>query len=229
MLEGFSSKELREQADDAVDDDEARAIESYRRKRLEEMRADQRRARFGEVYPIGRDDYNREVTEASNADEGDEDMKGKGTGVVCFLYKDGHPASMNAFQHLRTLARRHPRTKFVSIVGDKCIPNYPDKHLPSLFIYRKGEIIQQEVAWGAGIERSLEDLDKLLARTGVVIPNEKPLSRYQELDLDDDHLDDDNDHFGRPTTGLVNSRAQKNIRDSRRNVEDDDDDFDFDI
>ena len=50
---------------------------------------EQRRARFGRVYPIGRDDYKREVTEASAIDE-DEEMPGMGTGVVCFLYKDGY-------------------------------------------------------------------------------------------------------------------------------------------
>jgi hypothetical protein len=40
------------------------------------------------VYPISREDYTREVTEASGVDEFD-DNTGNGTGVVCFLYKDG--------------------------------------------------------------------------------------------------------------------------------------------
>ena len=45
-------------------------------------------ARFGRVYPISREDYMREVTEASQVnEEGDEHQKG--TGVVVFLYKDG--------------------------------------------------------------------------------------------------------------------------------------------
>lgn len=54
------------------------------------MQREQRRARFGRVYPIARDDYKREVTEASSVDEEGEEMKGRGTGVVCFLYKDGY-------------------------------------------------------------------------------------------------------------------------------------------
>ena len=69
-----------------------------------------------------------------------------------------HTPSERAFAHLRALAERHPRTKFVSIVGDKCIPNYPDKHLPTFFNYRKGEVINQQIAWGADRERSLEGL-----------------------------------------------------------------------
>ena len=87
MLEGYEPEELREMADEAHDDDEARAIEAYRRQRIAEMQLRQRRARFGRVYPISREDYTREVTEASKVDEEGEEM-GKGTGVVCFLYKD---------------------------------------------------------------------------------------------------------------------------------------------
>lgn len=51
-------------------------------------------SRFGSMIPIGRDGYTREVTEASKQDiEQQQDMdesefKGKGTGVVCFLWKD---------------------------------------------------------------------------------------------------------------------------------------------
>lgn len=63
-------------------------IEQFRRQRLAELKKMQK-ARFGRVYPIGRDDYTREVTEASKVDLEDEERKGKGTGVVCFLYKDG--------------------------------------------------------------------------------------------------------------------------------------------
>ena len=92
------------------------------------------------------------------------------------------------------------------------------------------------MAWGAAKERSLEgtafyhsysqshayqysaDLENLLTRTGAILPNEKPLSRYQELDLDNDDLDDEDDR--RPTAG------RKNIRGSRTNAEDD---FDFDL
>jgi hypothetical protein len=55
---------------------------------LTQERLHQKRARFGRVYPIGRDDYTREVTEASKINEED-DEEDKGTGVICFLYKDG--------------------------------------------------------------------------------------------------------------------------------------------
>ena len=85
----LTQDELRELAEDAPDDDEGRVLESYRRARLAEMQREVRRARFGRVYPIGRDDYQREVTDASKEDEEGEERVGHGTGVVCFLYKDG--------------------------------------------------------------------------------------------------------------------------------------------
>jgi len=61
---------------------------AYKEKRLKEMRGEQKTHRFGDVLPISRDDYTREVTEASKID-GPGEHQGRGTGVVCFLYKEG--------------------------------------------------------------------------------------------------------------------------------------------
>lgn len=63
-------------------------IGQLRKQKLRELQNLQR-AKFGRVHPIGREDYTREVTEASKADSGEEGPEGRGTGVVCFLYKDG--------------------------------------------------------------------------------------------------------------------------------------------
>lgn len=54
------------------------------------------------------------------------------------------------------LAQKYPDTKFVSIVGDKCIPNLPDTRIPMIIIYRNGDVINQIVAWGADRERRIE-------------------------------------------------------------------------
>lgn len=87
-LDDLTLSDIEELGEDAKDDEAERMIEHFRRQRLAELKK-LRKARFGRVYPIGRDEYTREVTEASKADVEDEEMKGKGTGVVCFLYKDG--------------------------------------------------------------------------------------------------------------------------------------------
>jgi hypothetical protein len=169
----------------AADSDEERLIEKYKRQRLLDMRKDERATRrFGEVYPIGREDYTREVTEGSKAEESDEDSKvneegetWRGTGVICFLYQDGlvvrlsrlslclcltygpgfrEPASVRLASQLRTVAARYPRTKIVSIVGNKCIENYPDRHLPTLFLYRNGTMRRQFTAYGKDRPRTVE-------------------------------------------------------------------------
>ena len=174
LLNDFTPSELQELSEDAPDDEAERMVSAYRQQRLAEQRKEDKKARFGRVYPIGREDYTREVTEASNIDEED-DGEEQGTGVVCFLYKDGWvqglfsssiqlirycryriPRSDRAFEHIRILAARHPRTKFVSIIGDKCIPNLPETRVPMLIVYKKGDIRNQVVAWGADRERRLE-------------------------------------------------------------------------
>jgi len=100
-LNDLDLAELRELSEDAPDEDTERFIGKYRRRRIADEKEEQRRARFGRVYPIGKEDYTREVTEASNLDE-DGDNDGKGTGVICFLYKDGYVIGFLANKFLKS-------------------------------------------------------------------------------------------------------------------------------
>lgn len=43
-------------------------------------------------------------------------------------------------QHLAQLAKEFKATKFVKIVSDQCIPNYPDRNVPTLLVYGEGDI-----------------------------------------------------------------------------------------
>lgn len=54
-------------------------------------------------------------------------------------------------QHLNTIAKAYPSTKFVSIRGDMCISNYPDKNIPTLLIYRKGQLLKQVIGLGGDV------------------------------------------------------------------------------
>lgn len=69
--------------------------------------------------------------------------------------------------YLDTLAAKHPATKFVSIVGSQCIPNYPDHNLPTLLIYRNGELRRQIV--GLRPEIGLDGLRTTLAGASFVL------------------------------------------------------------
>ncbi|KAJ7504517.1 thioredoxin-like protein [Mycena galericulata] len=227
LLSDFTPAELAELGEDAQDDDAERAIGAYRRRRLADERDEAKKARFGRVYPIGREDYMREVTEASGIDEEDDEEE-QGTGVVCFLYKDGIPRSDRTFGHIRTLAARHPRTKFVSIVGDKCIPNLPDSRVPMIIVYKKGEIRNQVVAWGADRERTLDELEILLIVTGAIIPPEH-LPEKKRNDSDEGSDDEDDGPPSRSAETTTNGRGKRNIRGPAKKEDDSDSDFDFDL
>jgi len=222
-LEELTLDELRDLEEDTRDVDAERLIHQFRQKRLEELKKFQH-ARFGRVYPIGRDDYTREVTEASKQESGD-GLEDKGTGVVCFLYKDGIPRSERTFEHLRILAQRHPHTKFVSIVGDKCIPNLPDTRIPMLIIYRKGEVVNQIVAWGADRERKVEELEAVLILAGAIVPQQLPPKQSKAHDSEDEEDSDDEPSSRMRSAGTRTNRSHgKNIRGKE---EDSDSDFDL--
>ncbi|KAK2460656.1 hypothetical protein APHAL10511_007126 [Amanita phalloides] len=205
QLDSLTISEL-DELDEGLDDRiTQRVIEHYKRQRVIEERKKLKKDRFGRVYPIGRDDYKREVTNASEeSEEGDEEETG--TGVICFLYKDGIPRSDRAMQHVKILAERYPRTKFVSIVGDKCIPNLPDSRIPMLIIYKKGEIRDQIIAWGADRERRIEDLETKLVIAGAIY---RPWTHV-------------------PVKSAEASTSRKNVRHTVRK-DDSDSDFEFDL
>ena len=41
------------------------------------------------------------------------------------------------------LAAKFPSVKFVKSISTTCIPNYPDKNLPTLFIYHEDKMAKQ--------------------------------------------------------------------------------------
>ena len=41
---------------------------------------------------------------------------------------------------MHTLSKKFPAVKFLRSVSDMCIANYPDKNLPTLFIYFEGQM-----------------------------------------------------------------------------------------
>jgi len=208
-----------------------RTIEAYRRQRAAEERREQKRARFGSIVPINRDEYTREVTEASKVDEeGDEEESG--TGVICFLYKDGIPRSDRTFEHVRALAAKYPRSKFVAIVGNKCIENLPDTRIPMFIIYRKGEIRNQLLSWGSDKERRMEELEALLILCGAIdVPERPPASQNKDdSDLEDEEeeaRDRDPSSRMRSAATSTNARTPKNVRASAK--DDSDSEFEFDM
>lgn len=75
--------------------------------------------------------------------------------------------------HLATVALRNKATKFVKIIGDQCIPNYPDRNLPTLLIYGNGDMKTQLV--GAAQLGGMNMKPEGKATLHGLIPEEEPI------------------------------------------------------
>ncbi|XP_057983301.1 uncharacterized protein LOC131168109 [Malania oleifera] len=127
-IDGKTEDELEDLEDDPDLDDD-RFLEEYRKKRLAEMRQATKIMRFGSIIPISGSDFVREVSQAPSD-----------VWVVVILYKEGIPECGLLLQCLEELATRYPATKFVKIISTDCIPNYPDRNLPTLLVYNNGAV-----------------------------------------------------------------------------------------
>lgn len=254
--------------EEANNSDDERLFQSYRLKKLEDLKREQAKARSvaaGDgLRPISRDDFVKEVNEASERnipgdeaeleDEDDEDefggnlgggrgqekqtRKGRGTGVVCFLHKDGLPASDHMRNLLNQLSPHQPLVIFVSIQGDQCIPNYPDKNIPTLLFYRAGECVGQQVGLGRrGMATTAQDVERMLLARGLAdAPSESLIKASKNTESDEEDEEDDGE-FGTLPTGKQG--ASRGLRQggtglglggmSAKRKDQDDDDSDFDM
>lgn len=188
-FEDMSLDELNEKEDD-IDDEEERIFEEYRRQRMAEMRQAQLKARFGEVREISKVDY---VTEVNKA--------GEGVWVVLHVYKQAIPLCKLINQHLSALAQKFPDVKFLKSVSSVCIPNYPDKNLPTLFVYYEGDLKKQYVGpmvFG-GMNFKQDELEWMLSEVGVLKTELEAPPKQEIRDVMDSALrqsgrgDDDSD------------------------------------
>lgn len=83
-LSELDLEDLDADKDDSVRRDDIERILEARKEREKEQLG---KRKFGRVYNIGKVDYKREVTDASN-EELPGEPEGWGTGVVCVLFKD---------------------------------------------------------------------------------------------------------------------------------------------
>ncbi|KAE9612553.1 hypothetical protein Lal_00005899 [Lupinus albus] len=125
-IDSKNEDELLDLEDDFDDD---RFLEDYRKKRLAEMKETAKILRFGSVVPISGSDFIREVSQAPSD-----------VWVVVILYKEGISDCGLLMQSIEELAVRYPATKFVKIISTDCIPNYPDRNLPTLLVYNNGAV-----------------------------------------------------------------------------------------
>ncbi|XP_071853984.1 phosducin-like protein 3 [Apostichopus japonicus] len=141
------------------DEEDERVLEEYRQKRIAEMKRLQAKEIFGSVKEISAQDYIPEVNKA-----------GDGIYVILHLYKQGIPLCTLINQYLSQIASKFPATKFLKSISTVCIPNYPDKNLPTVFVYFEGELKTQWVgplSFG-GMNLTMDDLEWKLSEAGAV-------------------------------------------------------------
>ncbi|XP_022192114.2 viral IAP-associated factor homolog isoform X2 [Nilaparvata lugens] len=156
QLEDCSLDEL----DELEDEEDERVLLELRERRLAELRAEAAKAKYREVREISAVDYVDEVNKA-----------GQGVWVILHLYKQGIPLCALINQHLNELAQKFPATKFLKSVSTTCIPNYPDRNLPTIFVYFEGELKIQFVGplEFRGPNLSVDDLEWMLGQAGAIV------------------------------------------------------------
>ncbi|KAI9479364.1 phosducin [Coemansia sp. RSA 989] len=143
------------------DEEDDQILEQYRQQRMAEMQAQAEKEKFGELIQISEPDYKAMVTEAS-----------KDVWVVVHLFRDSIPECKLMNRILGELAMQYRATKFVKIISVECIHNYPDRNLPTLLVYGKGEMQGQMVRMDrfGGMHAKRKDVEKYLKELGAIDP-----------------------------------------------------------
>ncbi|KAL7983804.1 hypothetical protein Chor_000680 [Crotalus horridus] len=170
--EDMTLEELEENEDEFNEEDE-RAVEMYRQQRITEWKASQAKNKFGQVLEISGQDYIQEITKA-----------GKNIWVILHLYKQGIPLCALINQHLSGLAKKFQDVKFVKAISTTCIPNYPDRNLPSIFVYLEGDIKAQFIGplvFG-GMNLTRDELEWKISESGAIKTDleENPRKQIQD-------------------------------------------------
>ncbi|KAI5801398.1 phosducin family protein [Peziza echinospora] len=166
----LSPKNL-DELDELEDDEDPEFLEMYKQKRLQELRELGRRSNYGQVYPLSKPTYTRDVTEESE--------KEGGPVVFVHLANTSSAESKLLSQLWRTLAQKFGDVKFCEIRAEMAIEGYPAKNTPTILVYRKGDIVRQVVTLRelGGMATRIRDLEMLLQETGAVGLSDARLKR----------------------------------------------------
>ncbi|KAI9295471.1 thioredoxin-like protein [Neoconidiobolus thromboides FSU 785] len=164
-----------DELDEFEDLEDESILNIYREKRLQEMKLLASKQKYGEIIQINRPDFIREVTEASEH-----------APVIVHLFKDSYLACRQLNHYLSELARQYKSTKFVKIISDLCIENYPDKNLPTILCYHKGNVKQQLIGLASslhsGCNLSKKELENILIGHELLDIQESSKDKMEEYE-----------------------------------------------
>ena len=187
----LENKDLDELHDLEDEEDEA-FLEKYRKQRLAEIARLQKSSVHGQVYPLQKPGYAKDVTEASF----------KFFVLVHLTSSLGTNVESRVLTELwREMATKYGDIKFCEIRADLCVEGYPEKNTPTILIYRDGDIRRQIVTLGElnGPRTSLGNLERVLQEVGAISEND---ARLRQIDNDEEaeaknghHEDEDDDDW----------------------------------
>ena len=95
---------------------------------------------------------------------------GDGVFVILHLYKQGVPLCALVNEYMNRLAPRFPTTKFIRAISTTCIPNYPDKNLPTIFVYHEGAMKSQIIGpeQMRGMNLTEKEFEFMLGKSGAI-------------------------------------------------------------
>ena len=90
--------------------------------------------------------------------------------VILHLYKQGVPLCALVNEYMNRLAPRFPTTKFIRAISTTCIPNYPDKNLPTIFVYHEGALKSQIIGpeQMRGMNLTEKEFEFMLGKSGAI-------------------------------------------------------------
>lgn len=189
---------------DALEDDEDEEfLNFYKQKRLDELKKLQEKQRFGSVFPVSKNEYEKEVTQASSD---------------CWVLL--HMSLLASLQSrllaslLQMVARKFPEIKVCEITATRCVENYPEANCPTLLVYHKKDVVKQLVTLTAlgGSDTNLADVERVLTEVGAVQPSDTRL-------IINANQDDDGEPLSKSSRLKFTRKA---IRDAGSNDSDDD-------
>lgn len=182
----LENKDLDELHDLEDEEDEA-FLEIYRKQRLAELANLQKASIHGQVYPLQKPDYAKDVTEASS----------KYFVLVHLASSLATNVESRVLTDLwREMARKYGDIKFCEIRADLCIEGYPEKNTPTILIYRDGDIKRQIITLGElnGPRTNLGNLERVLCEVGAIPENDSRLRQHDgHSNAQDKKVEDEDD------------------------------------
>lgn len=119
-------------------EDDDRVLQVYREQRIAALKAAHLKNRFGDVNEISKGDWINEVTEESNS-----------CWVVIHLFQDSFVECQLMDETIKILAKKFPMVKFLRIKSTHAVESWPERNLPTLFVYHEGELQHQMMTLGS--------------------------------------------------------------------------------